>query len=130
MATRMKPDLCSRISAAIKSAGMTKSAAAKALGVTPQALTGWTKDGKISITNLYQLAMLTGKTMEWFMAGSFVRNPVPVPSIVEVEREWINAFRDECWQQAAKVLTADKAARERLELIESRLAALEASNAR
>lgn len=56
------------IRAAIAESPKTKAEIAEALGVTPQAITGWETTGRIGKATLAGLAALTGKPMQSFIA--------------------------------------------------------------
>lgn len=60
-----------RIAAAIRQAGMTKSAVAQAVGVSPAAVTQWINGGTKDIKNenLFALATITGVSARWLATG-------------------------------------------------------------
>jgi phage repressor protein C with HTH and peptisase S24 domain len=70
--------LAERIRTAIADSGRTKAEIAGECGVTPQALTGWEKTGKVTKNNLARLAELTGKPLEYFLGqqGASLLSPV------------------------------------------------------
>lgn len=49
-----------RIKAAIARTGLTQADLARKLGISPQSVSGWVKDGKISKENAVELAQLAG----------------------------------------------------------------------
>jgi SOS-response transcriptional repressor LexA len=59
-----------RIKDAIKSSGLKQNELARKAGVTPQAVTRWTKTGQIARAHLSVLAKATGHTFEWIDHGS------------------------------------------------------------
>jgi len=58
-----------RIAQAIDQSGKTSAEIAAACGVTPQAVNGWKKTGRIGKGQLPVLAELTGKSVEWLIGG-------------------------------------------------------------
>lgn len=56
-----------RIAEAIERANISQVQLAKACGVTPQAVTGWIRDGAIKKKHLVAVAKLTGCTVEWLL---------------------------------------------------------------
>lgn len=72
-----KETLAERIRAAIADSGRTKAEIAGACGVTPQALTGWEKTGKVTKYNLVLLSRLTGKPIQFFLDEEWDHAPAP-----------------------------------------------------
>ena len=58
-----------RVKHAIKSAGLTQKQVAEAIGVTPQSVNKWIKEGKISRDHLMDLSRATGSTFTWLATG-------------------------------------------------------------
>lgn len=65
----MLDTLADRLAFAFSYAGLTKADIARACGVTPQAVSGWTKTGRISKEQIFPLADLTGFRAEWMTTG-------------------------------------------------------------
>ncbi|MCK4121368.1 helix-turn-helix domain-containing protein [Ralstonia pseudosolanacearum] len=61
--------LAHRISQAIDEAKLTAAEIAAECGVTPQAVNGWKRTGRIGKGHLPKLAELTGKSLEWFLGS-------------------------------------------------------------
>lgn len=62
--------LARRISQAIDESRLTAAQIAEACGVTPQAVNGWKKTGRIGKGHLPKLAELTGKSLKWLIDGA------------------------------------------------------------
>jgi transcriptional regulator with XRE-family HTH domain len=72
--TRMKStndttELARRVKQAIDDSGMTSAQIAAACGVSPQAVNGWKKTGRIGKEQLPKLAQLTGRPLDWWLSG-------------------------------------------------------------
>lgn len=66
---KLRTALASRIRAVIADLPYSKADTAERLGVTPQAITGWEKRGRIGKTALTKLAALTGHSVAYFLTG-------------------------------------------------------------
>lgn len=62
--------VAARITQAIEQSGKTAAQIAQACGVTPQAVNGWKKTGRIGKGQLPALAELTGKSVQWLINGA------------------------------------------------------------
>lgn len=70
--TNIKPMIektADRLKYALKQAGITNTAIADACDITPQAVTGWLKTGRISKKAMYVVAELTGFNAQWISTG-------------------------------------------------------------
>lgn len=65
----MLDTVAERINYALQQSGVTKADIARACDVTPQAVTGWTKTGRISKEAMYIVAEKTGFNAEWLATG-------------------------------------------------------------
>lgn len=65
----MTDETGARVRHAIKSAGLTQKQVAEAIGVTPQSVNKWIKEGKISRDHLMDLSTATGSTFTWLATG-------------------------------------------------------------
>lgn len=65
----MLDTVAERITHALKQSGVSKADIARACEVTPQAVTGWTKTGRISKDAIYVVADKTGFNAEWLATG-------------------------------------------------------------
>ncbi|WP_417539546.1 LexA family protein [Marinobacter sp.] len=63
-------ELKDRIRHALTKAGLSQTAAAHRIGVTPQSVYKWLKTGKIDKSNLQALADITGFGLDWFLKTS------------------------------------------------------------
>lgn len=59
-----------RIKQAIRESQYTQADIAREMGVTPQAVNKWVRDGQITYENLEKLSDLTGKSITWIKSGS------------------------------------------------------------
>ncbi len=62
--------LAKRIRDAIAQLPHTKAEVAERLGVSPQAITGWESKGRIGKTSLSRLALLCGRSVDYFITGA------------------------------------------------------------
>lgn len=62
-------EMAKRLRIAIKDAGITGSALARACGVKPQAVSGWKKNGRIAKGHLETVARMTKKSLEYFLGN-------------------------------------------------------------
>lgn len=72
MADTIKPmleTLAERLTYIFKNSPVSKADAARACNVTPQAVTGWIKTGRISKRQIFILADMTGFNAEWIATG-------------------------------------------------------------
>ena len=60
-------DLAAKLRLALVDAGVTDAALAKACKVSPQAVTGWKRTGRIHKRHLAKISELTGKPVTWFI---------------------------------------------------------------
>lgn len=58
--------IAGRIKQALQDAGMTYESAGEHVGVSKPAVGKWTKTGRIELANLYRLATVTGKPIQFF----------------------------------------------------------------
>jgi plasmid maintenance system antidote protein VapI len=65
----MTDETGARVKHAIKGAGLTQKQVAEAIGVTPQSVNKWIKEGKISRDHLMDLSRATGSTFTWLATG-------------------------------------------------------------
>lgn len=72
---RQRLDLAGRIRDAIAVLPYTKAEVAERLGVSPQAITGWETKGRIGKTSLSCLALLCGKSTDFFITGQEGEDP-------------------------------------------------------
>jgi len=63
-------ELKERIRHALSRSGLSQTAAARLIGVTPQSVYKWIKTGKIDKANLQRLADITGFSLDWFLGNS------------------------------------------------------------
>lgn len=89
-----------RINAAIKHAGMTKSAIAQACGVSPAAVTQWINGGTKDIKNenLFALAATTGVSARWLATGEgdmLATNEIPAGASVRAYRQPSDVSEDD-----------------------------------
>lgn len=66
-------ELALRVKEAIEALPFTKAVLAEKLDVTPQAITGWEKTGRIAKKKLAGLAALTGSSINYFLTGTIDR---------------------------------------------------------
>lgn len=76
-----------RLNQAIAMTGLKKAGVARALGIKPQSITGWLKNGRIDKQNLAHLARLANVPIEAIVAG-----PMPVRDLPPGVRELIPAY--------------------------------------
>lgn len=67
-----------RVLQAIELTGMKKAEVARALGVTPQSVNGWLKNGRISKRSLSDLAQLAGVPVIAILDGPMPARPLPI----------------------------------------------------
>jgi hypothetical protein len=100
-------ELGRRISKALEEADppVTGTALAKACNVTPQAVSGWRKTGRVGKRHLTTISRLTGKSLEYFVAANVTthngKSGTPKPWLVEKvldEEMFLVVFRT--WQDA------------------------------
>lgn len=74
---------------------------AEACGVTPQAVSGWRKNGRVHKRHLETLAELTGKPLEHFLVSDKKRNGMQSGALTHheefqtIKRAWENASQDQ-----------------------------------
>jgi len=72
-------EVAKKLSLAIASIGDGgKARLANKCGVTPQAITGWEKDGKITFLNLVKVAIETNKSLEFFAPDRLMKIAEPI----------------------------------------------------
>jgi hypothetical protein len=100
-------ELGRRISKALEEADppVTGTALAKACNVTPQAVSGWRKTGRVGKRHLTTISRLTGKSLEYFISTHVTpangKTGIPKPWLVEKivdEEAFLVVFRT--WQDA------------------------------
>lgn len=62
-------ELADRVRQAIKDSGVTQAQLARACGVTEPSVHGWVTTGRIAKEHLPTIAVLTGKTTDYFLVG-------------------------------------------------------------
>jgi len=67
--------LAHRICQAIEESKLTAAQIAAECGVTPQAVNGWKRTGRIGKGHLPKLAEMTGKSLEWFLGSEELPKP-------------------------------------------------------
>lgn len=82
------------IALAIRESGLTQTATAAQLGVTPQAVGGWVKTGRIAKPMLAKLARLTGKPISFFLADAEQELTPAEAQLLELFRELPAVFQD------------------------------------
>lgn len=65
----MVDNVKTRIRELIKASGYKQNEIAKHIGVTPQAITKWLRNGNIDKTNLQKLCRLTNSNIDWVLEG-------------------------------------------------------------
>lgn len=93
---------------------ITGSALAKECKVTPQAVSGWRKNGRVHKRHLQKIAELTGKPLEYFLEETYPQgkrngDEKSNESFATVRRAWQDASED----QRAMILTVAETILER-----------------
>ncbi|MGF6504682.1 helix-turn-helix domain-containing protein [Paraburkholderia sp. 32] len=76
-------DLARRVRQALAEARLTSAEVAVACGVTPQAVNGWKKTGRIGKEQLPKLVELTGRPLSWWLGSDEQDQQSATNSVVE-----------------------------------------------
>jgi transcriptional regulator with XRE-family HTH domain len=91
-------NIAARLKSAIAAAKIPKTTLATKCGVSDQAVTGWTKTGRISKKNLPAIASALGVTTDWLLTGkespSTLPNAANEEALSRQEQIILELFRD------------------------------------
>lgn len=85
-------EMARRIKAALRDAQppVSGSALAKACDVTPQAVSGWIKNGRIAKKHIQKVAELTHKPLEYFLGNGDGARKIPIPFSEDQVQDFTN----------------------------------------
>lgn len=114
-------NIAARLKSAIAAAKVPKTALATACGVSDQAVTGWTKTGRINKKNLPAIAQALGVSVDWLLTGreppSGSTDAANEEALSRQEQIILELFRDLTDDQKAEVVRSLEAQKQQNDTI-------------
>lgn len=99
----VKSELKDRLKQAIKESNKSQKRIAEEIGITPQALNKWLKDGKASKENLAAFAEATGKSFSWIFLGELFHPEPDAPNYEASSLDSLSPASQELVKQIAEM---------------------------
>jgi transcriptional regulator with XRE-family HTH domain len=127
-------NIAARLKSAIAAAKVPKTALATACGVSDQAVTGWTKTGRISKKNLPTIAKALQVSVHWLLTGeesapALPPNAANEDALSRQEQIILELFRDLTDNQKAEAVRSLEAQKQQNDTIWEQLSKIKAKKA-